>query len=417
MRASSYCHASKVVGASRVTEGHFPQRLHKVASSREYFPTKKANLPLMHHRLFKLTQLHKFETTDEYLDKNKRGFTTGSTITAALAPSLTHFLFHRGGICFEESAEMVKQRRIEVDGTVVESQEQLESQAFWFDIAERDIRIRPEGQLQNSGETTRTSVPVAHRALHRTYLLTYVNPTRQNITTEVADPKSMIHKIARFVSPTDLIGMNIVRPIGFISGMGGLAILSNDVLTLRHWNNEHVGNFGVYELRFHRGAPREEIASVQSVIQRALKSVLQQQHRDMRQQGGYGCWQHDSPPSTIEVDPLAPHVPLSLLQQLHPTRLMVKTPLFPFHAFRAIRRRIRLCSLVQMGPFVLPPSLGRDECRPLNLDELTAFFAYERKLKTNRLVFTLREFDDDDDDDDEGDDDAAAAPVGGADEE
>jgi hypothetical protein len=384
----------------RKSGGGFPEHLNKIAHTRTYQPTKPVSLPLLHHRLFKLQALHKFTPSVDLLEKNRRGFATGASVTAALAPSLTHYLFNKGGICFDEAAELLQQRRIEVDGTVVESQRQMESQEFWYTVAERDIRIRP---AEGGGGP---AVPVAHRALHRKYFITYVNPVRQNITTEVADPKSLLHRLATVVGPTDRLGMNIVRPIGYITGMGGLAIVTNDVLTLRHWNNEHVGNYGVYSVRLHRGAPQEELAAVEAMAAKALAPVLAQQHRDVC--GDYGCRLVDAASPLDEAggasydEVLAPHVPESVMQTLHGTSLIIQTPLFPYRLFKALRSRTRMCTLVQMGPFVLPRTLQRGECRPLDIDELTTFFAFERRLKTNRLVFTLREFDEPDADIPEG---------------
>lgn len=391
--------------------GGLPERLHKIEAARTYYPQKPVSLPLLHHRLFKLKALHKFHPSEDLLAKNRRGFTTGAATTAAVAPSLTHYLFHRGGICFDEAAALLQAGRIEVDGEVVRSEAAMESQEYWHTVASRDIRIRPAGDTRplSSAATGAAasppvgeSVPVAHRALHRTYLMGHVNPAKHNVTTEMADPKSLVHVLAKGLSPTERIGMNIVRPMGFISGMGGLAVVTNDVLTLRHWNNEFVGNHGVYCVGFHRGAPEEELLRVEALVTEALRPVLAQQQRDVLAGSSYGC-QLVSLSSRFEGsgsgagtatlgDILRPHAAPVFLQKLHDTCLVVRTPLFPYRLFRALRPRTHMCALVGMGPFQLPANIPRGAWRPLDVEELTAFFTFERKLKTNRLVLTLREF-------------------------
>jgi hypothetical protein len=66
---------------------------------------------------------------------------------------------------------------------------------------------------------------------------------------------------------------------------------------------------------------------------------------------------------------------------------------------RRARREFAVPYIVctSVGPFALPADLRRRQTRPLTDGQLDVFFATEKRLKVNRLVYSLREVSDADD--------------------
>lgn len=344
--------------------------------------------------------------------KNRRGFVNSQVNTVAHAPSMYHWLFHRCGVPFEETNDLVKSGRLTVDGEAVDPS-RLETQMEWTTLQKLDVRIRvdvlPSGRTSgpsmdrdgrsNNADSPPTSmwVPALKRALHRQYFFLYLHPG-VSMTSDQTDPRSFVHRLTPIIGSTSAIGMNILRPIGFMNGMRGLGLATNDVSMVRYWNNEFLGNYGVYDIRFARGVPSEVVRSLAEEINSALDSGIRRQlSKDV------------VVPCTCSVDSLpasqkhnqrhsrhkADFVAELYSRPLHDERLVIHTPLLPYRVAQKIRRVGGFTTMVRSGPFALPPSLPEAKLRPLSPQELGMMFTFERKLKTNRVVLSLREFDED----------------------
>ncbi|EAN80037.1 uncharacterized protein TEOVI_000534200 [Trypanosoma equiperdum] len=401
--------------------------LTRVVSVKKYPVTRRQQLHLSRTtkgRVFRIGVLHSKEMTEAMLLKNRRGFVNSQVNTVAHAPSLYHWLFHRCGVPFEEAAELASSGGLTVNGITVDRSE-LEAQRDWAAFQQKDILIRVPAPLSertaglssrygnketpsnrdNNGETNGSSsskaslwVPALKRALHRQYFLIYLHPG-VSITSDQTDPRSFVHRLTPTIGSTAGLGMNILRPIGFMNGMKGIGIATNDVSMVRYWNNEFLGNFGVYDVRFPRGVPPEVLWRLSEEINADLDNGIRKQlSRDVKV------------PCTCAVEP----VPIFKQhrqtqrrdvvsdvypQALHNERLVIRTPLLPYRVARKIRHASGLTTLVRSGPFVFPPSLPEVKARQLSPQELALMFTFERKLKTNRVILSLREFEADAHDD------------------
>lgn len=360
-------------------------------------------------RVFRIGVLHKKELSDAALQRNRRGFINAQLNTVAHAPSMYHWLFHRCGIPFAETQEMVRSGGLKVDGVIVSNVDDLESQLRWETFQQLDIQVRSSSlyaqQMKDPSVMNRTSaktekerenvlaggqwVPALKRALHRTYILLYIHPG-VSISSEESDPRSFVHRMAPLMGsdPSALLGLNILRPIGFMNGMKGIGIATNDVAMVRYWNNESLGNFGCYDVRFARGTPPE-------VIRRATEDISSVVETDMKPRipadirVPCSCVRSLPPPlaQDIVASQLFPNIALHAED-----RLLVSTPLMPYRLVRRIRKNGGFVSLIRSGPFALHASLVQQKMRLLSPTELALLFTFERRLKTNRMVMSLREF-------------------------
>ncbi|RNF01063.1 hypothetical protein TraAM80_07225 [Trypanosoma rangeli] len=391
--------------------------LTRVASVKKYPVTRPQQLPRKTKgRVFRLGVLHSKEMTEAMLLRNRRGFVNSQVNTVAHAPSMYHWLFHRCGIPFEETQELVMSGGLTVDGVAID-RSRLESQMEWAALRKLDIRIRVEAStadrtsgptLDNwtntedsrkggsSGCATVMWVPAMKRALHRQYFFVYLHPG-VSITSDQTDPRSFVHRLTPLVGKVAGIGMNILRPIGFMNGMKGLGLATNDVSMVRYWNNEFLGNFGVYDIRFARGVPSEVVQRLADEVNEVLdEGIRKQLSKDVKV------------PCTCTLEPVltsAKHqhnhkgdfVAGLYSKPLHNERLIVRSPLLPYRVARKVRRVGGFVTMVRSGPFALPPLLPQTKQRPLSPQELALMFTFERRLKTNRVVLSLREFDADSD--------------------
>lgn len=401
-------------------------------------------------KVFRLQKLHACEEGRETLSKNRRGFTNSKMVTVAHAPSLYHWLFHRCGICFEEARELVAHRRLVVDGTVVEKITDMEAQLEWDTFLGMDIQVKVPKSAMNSAASTLSrdskdpldadlaQVPVLQRALHRTYMLMCTD-FGTSTSSDVSDPRSFVHRINRDASSilaqkflakdpraesqlrallqdsTSKIGLNVIRPAGFVSRtMTGLTLVTNDVTTMRHWNNEYVGNYGVYDIRFPMGAPDEVYRAALTDINEALaasvkkcvpledlkiacSAELQHLPEALRGKPDVAAALNALNRSKLEESMGKQRSHRQSPQIDDHRRILVETPLLPYRVVNRLRRNSACITTVKVGPFSLPMSLVRHQkfsMRPLSLEELVAFFAFEKKMKTNRIIYSLREFDD-----------------------
>ncbi|KPA81584.1 hypothetical protein ABB37_03921 [Leptomonas pyrrhocoris] len=384
--------------------------LTRLASVRSYPAAKKQYVAKnTKGRVFRIGVLHRTEITEGILQRNRRGFINAQLNTVAHAPSLYHWLFHRCGIPFAETQVLTKSGGLKVDDVVVSSTNDLESQLSWETFQQLDIQVRSSLPALQRATTESNSkggtsgldtvaptpnegpwVPALKRALHRSYHFMYLRPGI-SISSEESDPRSFVHRLAPSMGadPAALLGLNILRPIGYLNGMKGIGITTNDVSMVRYWNNESLGNFGVYDVRFPRGTPPE-------VLQRAareLESVLQETvQTQMPMDVGVTCSCLRCPPPPPSRDVVASHL-FPSVPLLVEERLLVTTPLFPYRMVRKLRKNGAFISLVRSGPFVLHASLVSQQIRPFNAAELALLFTFERRLKTNRMVLSLREFD------------------------
>ncbi|CCW63848.1 unnamed protein product [Phytomonas sp. EM1] len=360
-------------------------------------------------RVFRIGTLHNRELSEEVLRRNRRGFTNAQLNTVAFAPSLYHWLFHRCGIPFAESQRLVEQGRLRVDDVLVTRTRELESQLEWSTFQRLDIQLRP---FHGSGEVA--WVPALKRALHRSYQFLYLD-RGVSLSSEEANPRSFIHRVVTAsavggssssgsnrsgraetagISPEAALGLNVLRPIGFIDGLKGLGIITNDVSMIRNWNNEFLGNYGVYDLRFPRGAPVEVIRNAAEDITRTLKEGIQAQLASLAGAPSIPC--------VCAVKPSPPRAQ-DLVSELHrdiallPERILVSTPLMPYRLVKRLQRAQCLIALVRSGPFVLTQPLVQSRSpRPLSPAELGILFTFERRLKVNRMVLSLRQFGEED---------------------
>nr|CCC95661.1 unnamed protein product [Trypanosoma congolense IL3000] len=380
--------------------------LSRVVSVKKYPATQHRRLRLSRStkgRVFRIGVLHSKEMTEAMLMMNRRGFINSQVNTVAHAPSLYHWLFHRCGIPFEEAQELASSGGLTVDNVPVDRGE-LELQRDWSTFQQKEILIRTSVPASGKGstvadthgETTNDSqplwVPALKRALHRHYFLMYIHPG-VSISSDRADPRSFVHRLTPTIGNTAGLGMNILRPIGFMNGMRGLGLATNDVSMVRHWNNEFLGNYGVYDVRFLRGIPAEVLRRLAADINADLDEGIR---RQLSQDITVPC------SCVVEPAPAAKDhkgqaqcrdvVAEMHSQALHHERLLIKTPLLPYRVTRKIRRASGFVTLVRSGPFVLPASLTKAKIRQLSPQELALMFTFERKLKTNRVILSLREF-------------------------
>lgn len=368
-------------------------------------------------RVFRVGTLHSKALTDEALLRNRRGYINAQINTVAHAPSLYHWLFHRCGIPFAETQVLVQNGALKVDDVVVTRLEDLESQLEWSTFQELNIQVRStlpslqpsvtrsstEAQTASSSASLETHaqvaealqqgpwVPALKRALHRSYYFMFVHPG-VSISSDEADPKSFVHRLSPLLAaPSAALGLNVIHPIGLINGMRGLGIASNDVAMLRYWNNEFMGNYGVYDVRFRRGTPSEVVRRVAEDMGRTVsQNVRPQLSRCVTVP--CSCTVERLP--TASRDAAAVALPTFAM---HEERLLVSTPLMPFRVVQRVRRVGGTFILTRSGPFVLNPALVQQKMRPLSPSELALLFTFERRLKVNRLIMSLREFDEDGD--------------------
>ncbi|GET93607.1 hypothetical protein, conserved [Leishmania tarentolae] len=377
--------------------------LTRLVSVRQYPIAKKQYVARQTKgRVFRVGVLHKKELTESALLRNRRGFINAQLNTVAHAPSLYHWLFHRCGIPFAETQALVKSGRLKVNDVVVSSASDLESQLSWETFQQLDIQVCSSlPALQSSSSTGAgtqeparnapgTWVPALKRALHRTYTFIYLNPG-VSVSSEESEPRSFVHRMTSIMGmdPSPLLGLNVLRPIGFFDGMKGIGIASNDVSMVRYWNNESLGNFGVYDVRFPRGTPLEVVRNAAKDVEATLKATVQAQ---LPTDVGVSCSCVCCPPPPLSRDTIANQL-FSAMPLLAEERLLVTTPLLPYRVARKLQRNGAVISLVRNGPFVLHYSLVRDKLRPCNATDLALLFTFERRLKTNRMVLSLREFD------------------------
>ncbi|KAK7200592.1 hypothetical protein NESM_000115100 [Novymonas esmeraldas] len=378
--------------------------LTRLASVRQYPAAKKQYVAKQTKgRVFRVGVLHKTELTEAALLRNRRGFTNAQLNTVAHAPSLYHWLFHRCGIPFAETLSLMKNGGLKVNDVVVANAGDLESQLSWETFQQLDIQVRTSlpalvSSAASAGDAAAEGgavtgqgpwVPALKRALHRTYTFLYLGP-HVSVSSEESDPRSFVHAVAPTMGtdPSAHLGLNVLRPMGFLNGMKGIGVASNDVSIVRYWNNECLGNFGVYDVRFPRGTPPE-------LVQRAAKDMEESLREKVQPQisGDVGvsctCVCCPAPPLTRDMvaKHLYPDIPL-----LTEERLLVTTPLLPYRVARRLHRHGAVLSLVRSGPFMLHSSLVQQKMRPLSPTDLALLFTFERRLKTNRMVLSLREF-------------------------
>ncbi|KAG5465091.1 hypothetical protein LSCM4_00543 [Leishmania orientalis] len=377
--------------------------LTRLASVRQYPTAKKQYVAKQTKgRVFRVGVLHKKELTETALLRNRRGFINAQLNTVAHAPSMYHWLFHRCGIPFAETQALVRSGGLKVNELIVSSFSDLESQLSWETFQQLDIQICSSLPALQSSSSTGTGerdisrpaegtwVPALKRALHRTYTFIYLH-SGVSISSEESEPRSFVHRMAPIMGadPRALLGLNVLRPMGFLNGMKGIGIASNDVSMVRYWNNESLGSFGVYDVRFPRGTPLEVVRQSAKDIEATLEEKVQSQ---LSSDVGVSCSCVCCPPPPPPRDTVANYL-FSALPLLTEERLLVTTPLLPYRAARRLQRNGAVISLVRNGPFVLRSSLAQEKLRPCSATDLALLFTFERRLKTNRMVLSLREFD------------------------
>ncbi|KAG5490662.1 hypothetical protein JKF63_00784 [Porcisia hertigi] len=377
--------------------------LTRLVSARQYPVAKKQYIAKQTKgRVFRIGVLHKKEMTETAMLRNRRGFINSQINTVAHAPSLYHWLFHRCGIPFAETQALVKCGGLKVNDVIVSKASDLESQLAWETFQELDIQVCSSLPALQSSSSTGAGVqeatqpargpwvPALKRALHRTYTFIYLHPGL-SVSSEESEPRSFVHRMAPTMGtePSSALGLNVFRPIGFLNGMKGIGIASNDVSMVRYWNNESLGNFGVYDVRFPRGTPPEV---VRNAAKDAEETFQEQVQSLLPTDVGVSCSCVCCPPPPQTRDTVANQL-FPTMQLLAEERLLLTTPLLPYRMARRLQRSGAVISLVRNGPFVLHSSLVQQKLRPCNATDLALLFTFERRLKTNRMVLSLREFD------------------------
>ena len=430
--------------------------LHPIVSVLKYPKTRRSfNAVQLKGRVFRLTNLHAIPLGPKALDNNKRGFINSKMNTVAHAPSLYYWYSYRCGISFTEAKLLLEQRRLKANGVLIDKESDLEAQLEWEELRSMDIEIQ-----NDRGEW----VPALQRARHRWYSFHCLDHRQSQIADE-AEPRSFVHKYQSFHTsattptedenssqPTSVLttptssSLNVIRPSGMLSyKMAGLSIVTNDVSTLRHWNNESLGNNGLYDIRFPLGTPDEVYRGALRNIQEHLHVIqaradrsddpslaivpqkysvsLQELPDALRGKKDVASLLHELEVACQSTRSIAPKLD-------HSRRLLVATPLFPYRLAKRLTLNRAYVTNLKVGPFSLPPSLitkalahhkttiqqqqssstthGYNQqanestitshsaagsmIRPLTVEELVAFFAFERKMKTNRIIHSLQEF-------------------------
>lgn len=194
-------------------------------------------------------------------------------------------------------------------------------------------------------------VPALKRALHRVYGFMYFSP-HISIENDESDPLSFRHRLRpHFANESDVIALNVNHPAGVRSGMRALGIITNDVSSVQYWNNQFLGNYGVYDIRFMRGTPLEVIEAASRDVTQVLIKVVKPQLASYLQ---IPC----SCKLSKIADPTHDWLPLLFRNTLlHDWHLMVSTPLMPSRLVYRLRQNGGFVTLVRSGPFVLHPSL------------------------------------------------------------
>lgn len=343
-------------------------------------------------RIFRIGDLHRKPLTENVLLRNQRGYVNSQLNTVAHAPSLYHWLFHRCGVPFAETQSLIRSGSLRVGGKTVETLEEAEEQQGWLDWQQTTVELRPSHPTPSTSSKD-GFVPALKRALHRRYLFQYFHPGI-SASSDLADPKSFVHRLSSSFTTEAALGLNVLRPIGFMNSMRGLGIVSNDVSIIRYWNNESLGNGGVYDVRFAAGTPQEVKDDALQRVEAALLEVQRQLPTCLAESSS-------APPAIpcsvamvgvppAQRDTVGPLMPTMALDKEH--RLLVNTPLFPYRVAKALQRVGAKVTLLRSGPFHLPKDLQRTGHRELTPQELIILFAFERKLKLNRVVLSLSEF-------------------------
>eukprot|EP00796_Vickermania_ingenoplastis_P011059 gene11059-7690_t len=346
-------------------------------------------------RIFRVGALHRLPLTEKVLLRNRRGYVNAQLNTVAHAPSLYHWLFHRCGIPFEETQQLIKSKGIQVNGIPVHDSSEAEVQLEWDTWQRLGVEVRCACALE--GATPNTFVPALQRALHRVYFLQYLHPGI-SVSSEVSDPKSFVHRLSPHLDASQSIGLNLLRPSGFLNGMRGVGIATNDVSMVRYWNNDALGNFGVFDVRFAAGTPKDVVHECERMTEAALARVREQLPqallRGSRSPIPCSCKVLAVPPREEDGVMEAALGP-SAVQLSRSTRLEIQTPLLPYRLAQALRRCGARLTLVRSGPFFLLEDLVRhpDGLVALSAEELAVLFMFERRLKVNRMILTLRELD------------------------
>lgn len=412
----------------------------RLASVRNYpkLQRRKVVGKFLKGRVFRVGALHRKPLTEQALLRNRRGYVNAQLNTVAHAPSLYHWLFHRCGIPFEETQALIQKEGLVVNDTIIRDAADAEVQLGWAEWQRMKILVRTENprvkEDHGMGEDTSASagkpstnkhnplttagalVPALQRALHRRYFFQYVH-SGLSISSDVADPKSFVHRLSPLMAPSEALGLNMLRPVGFMNGMRGLGIATNDVALVRYWNNECLGNHGVYDVRFRKGTPQTVVDGSHRHLQTALETVKMSLPSSLV---GSAKKQVETAPRipcscsvdrvpSLSRDPVRSNLllPESVNASLGSStswpstsnlsedyRLLVSTPLMPYREARQLRRVGGCITLVRSGPFQLPGDLAKIGHRELTTEELLLLFAFERKLKINRMMLSLTEFDD-----------------------
>lgn len=414
----------------------------RLASVRNYPKLQRRRVvgKFLKGRVFRVGALHRKPLTEQVLLRNRRGYVNAQLNTVAHAPSLYHWLFHRCGIPFEETQALIQKEGLLVNDTVIRDTADAEVQLGWEEWQKMNILVRTENPRVSENNTSDNGAPITNiqsssteqrhpltngalvpalqRALHRRYFFQYVHPGI-SISSDVADPKSFVHRLSQLMSPSEALGLNLLRPVGFMNGMRGLGIATNDVALLRYWNNECLGNHGVYDVRFRKGTPQNVVEEAHRHLQVALETVKTSLPSLMVTGNKNGKGQQSSTrvPCGCQIDQVPAlsrdtvrsnlKLPESVKSQFSSSspwsssaslsddyRLLVSTPLMPYREARELRRLGGCITLVRSGPFMLPLDLARIGQRELNSEELLLLFAFERKLKVNRMILSLTEFND-----------------------
>lgn len=374
--------------------------------------------------VFQLAALHRAEIGEATLKKTLRGFYSAKSTTIAHAPSMYYWLLERAGICFAETQQLVQQRRLVVDGVTVDKLSDLEHQMDWDVFAKMNVVLKmPQAQSAGTHDAATSGpwkeVPVLKRALHRSYSLMCMDSSVL-MTSEVSEPRSFVHRLARhppqpargarlssspLTDSVSRVGLNILRPCGFVNRMvNGLVLVTNDVSAVRYWNNEYLGNFGVYDVRFPRGAPNEvydaalkdcseTLTGVRNSMVVASLSTRCTARLEQLPAALQGRFDAATALDTSLRQGDGRRLPLDTTQ-----RLVLETPLLPFRLLSRLRRNGAVVTCVKQGPFSLTSSLTSsqvaDRQRLMTVEELVAAFEFEKRMKSNRLVLTLTSFDD-----------------------
>lgn len=365
---------------------------------------KSIDVPWFSNNALKLKPLHSKNFSEGDLRRASFGVTTaGRKRATAHFPSLYYWLLHCCGISLAETKQLSLQGRLYVNDFKVVQEGDLEYQHTWADL--NKLRVEIESESENR-------VPATDRSKHRKYYYVHM-PRGATCEADVTDPRSFVH-FAAFPEESSPL---LITGAGYDRRMSGLAIATNDALALSYYHHIHHGCPSYYQVAFIKGTPPEMKERVIEALHSSFRGAAQLPDIAIRgliapavaaplveELAGVvaeatRCSDSDKRSVTPQETPHSSlfQFPLNGFRQApvdEADRLILQCSLWPHRLRSDITKSTDGVKCLGIGPFRLPNSLASRAACAFSENDLQLFFAYEKKLKINRLVATLRQLSD-----------------------